>query len=55
MKRHHTIGNHDCFGIDPKSGIEPTDPLSGVHFITKASSVDGGERLRSDCAIKDTT
>jgi 3',5'-cyclic AMP phosphodiesterase CpdA len=29
MKLHHIVGNHDCFGVDPKSGIEPTDPLYG--------------------------
>jgi Icc protein len=29
MKLHHTVGNHDCFGVDTKSGVEPTDPLYG--------------------------
>jgi Icc protein len=29
MKLYHTVGNHDCFGVDPKSGVEPTDPLYG--------------------------
>ncbi len=29
MKVHHTIGNHDCFGVYPASGVEPTDPLYG--------------------------
>jgi 3',5'-cyclic AMP phosphodiesterase CpdA len=29
MKLHHTLGNHDCFGVDPKSGTEPADPLYG--------------------------
>src|SRR5580658_10385711 len=27
MKIYHTIGNHDCFGIYPASGVSPTDPL----------------------------
>ena len=26
MPLHHTIGNHDVFGILPKSGVAPTDP-----------------------------
>jgi 3',5'-cyclic AMP phosphodiesterase CpdA len=29
MKLYHTLGNHDCFGVDTKSGVEPTDPLYG--------------------------
>ena len=29
MKLHHTIGNHDCFGVYPASAVEPTDPLYG--------------------------
>lgn len=29
MKLHHTIGNHDCFGVYPASGISPSDPLYG--------------------------
>jgi Icc protein len=29
MKLYHTIGNHDCFGIFPASGISPSDPLYG--------------------------
>jgi 3',5'-cyclic-AMP phosphodiesterase len=29
MKIYHTIGNHDCFGVYPTSGIAPTDPLYG--------------------------
>jgi Icc protein len=29
MKLYHTIGNHDCFGVYPKSGVEPADPLYG--------------------------
>lgn len=29
MKLYHTIGNHDLFGVDPKSGIAPKDPAYG--------------------------
>src|SRR5271170_7068070 len=29
MKIHHTIGNHDCFGVYPASGVAPIDPLYG--------------------------
>jgi 3',5'-cyclic-AMP phosphodiesterase len=29
MKIHHTLGNHDCFGVYPASGVAPTDPLYG--------------------------
>lgn len=29
MKLHHTIGNHDCFGVYPASGVAPADPLYG--------------------------
>lgn len=29
VKLHHTIGNHDCFGVYPASGISPADPLYG--------------------------
>jgi len=29
MKIYHTIGNHDCFGVYPASGVAPTDPLYG--------------------------
>src|SRR5271170_6584489 len=28
-KIYHTIGNHDCFGVYPASGVTPTDPLYG--------------------------
>src|SRR5208283_5176396 len=27
VKVHHTLGNHDLFGIFPKSGVSPSDPL----------------------------
>jgi 3',5'-cyclic AMP phosphodiesterase CpdA len=29
LKLHHTIGNHDCFGVYPASGVAPADPLYG--------------------------
>jgi 3',5'-cyclic-AMP phosphodiesterase len=29
MKLYHTIGNHDCFGVYPASGISPGDPQYG--------------------------
>lgn len=29
IKIYHTIGNHDCFGVYPASGVSPTDPLYG--------------------------
>lgn len=29
LKLHHTLGNHDCFGVDTNSGVETTDPLYG--------------------------
>jgi 3',5'-cyclic-AMP phosphodiesterase len=29
MKIYHTVGNHDCFGVYPASGVDPTDPLYG--------------------------
>ncbi|HEY3937473.1 MAG TPA: metallophosphoesterase [Bryobacteraceae bacterium] len=29
MKLHHTLGNHDCFGVFPSSGVTPADPLYG--------------------------
>ena len=29
MKTYHTIGNHDCFGVYPASGVAPADPLYG--------------------------
>jgi len=29
VKIHHTIGNHDCLGVYPSSGVAPTDPLYG--------------------------
>jgi Icc protein len=31
---HHTIGNHDCFGVLATSGVAPTDPLYGKKFFT---------------------
>ena len=29
MKIYHTMGNHDCFGIYPSSGVAESDPLYG--------------------------
>ena len=29
LKLHHTLGNHDCFGVYPASGVSPSDPLYG--------------------------
>ena len=29
MKLYHTIGNHDLFGIETKSGVSPSDPAYG--------------------------
>ena len=33
LKVHHTIGNHDCFGVYPASGASPTDPLYGKKYF----------------------
>jgi 3',5'-cyclic AMP phosphodiesterase CpdA len=33
MKVHHTIGNHDCFGVYPASGASPSDPLYGKKYF----------------------
>ncbi|MFT8643945.1 metallophosphoesterase family protein [Gluconacetobacter sp.] len=30
---HHTIGNHDCFGVYTKSGVQPTDPMYGKKYF----------------------
>ncbi|MBB2185902.1 MAG: metallophosphoesterase [Gluconacetobacter liquefaciens] len=30
---HHTIGNHDCFGVYTKSGAQPTDPMYGKKYF----------------------
>jgi predicted phosphodiesterase len=30
---HHTIGNHDCFGVLPASGVASSDPLYGKKFF----------------------
>ncbi|MBB2155329.1 metallophosphoesterase [Gluconacetobacter diazotrophicus] len=30
---HHTIGNHDCFGVYTQSGARPTDPLYGKKYF----------------------
>lgn len=33
LQVHHTIGNHDCVGLFPKSGVETTDPLYGKRYF----------------------
>lgn len=33
LKVYHTIGNHDCFGVYPASGVSPTDPLYGKKYF----------------------
>ena len=33
LKVHHTIGNHDCFGVYPVSGVSPSDPLYGKKYF----------------------
>jgi 3',5'-cyclic AMP phosphodiesterase CpdA len=33
LKVHHTIGNHDCFGVYPASGVSPIDPLYGKKYF----------------------
>ncbi|AOX19371.1 metallophosphoesterase family protein [Kozakia baliensis] len=30
---HHTIGNHDCFGVYTQSGAHPTDPFYGKKYF----------------------
>ena len=32
LKLYHTLGNHDCFGVFPASGVAPTDPLYGKRY-----------------------
>ena len=32
LQVHHTIGNHDCFGVYPQSGMQPTDALYGKRY-----------------------
>ena len=34
MKVYHTLGNHDCFGVYPSSGIGPADPLYGKQMFS---------------------
>ena len=33
LEVHHTLGNHDCFGLYPQSGMGPSDPLYGKRFF----------------------
>lgn len=30
---HHTLGNHDCFGVYETSGVSPEDPLYGKRYF----------------------
>jgi 3',5'-cyclic AMP phosphodiesterase CpdA len=34
LKVHHTLGNHDCFGVYTASGVPTTDPLYGKKMYT---------------------
>ena len=33
MAVHHTVGNHDCFGVYARSGVAPSDPEYGKKFF----------------------
>ena len=33
LQVYHTIGNHDCFGVYPQSGMQPSDPLYGKRYF----------------------
>jgi 3',5'-cyclic-AMP phosphodiesterase len=35
MKIYHTIGNHDCFGVNPASGVSESDPSYGKKMYTE--------------------
>ena len=35
LKVHHTLGNHDIFGIYPSSGVGPADPLYGKKMFSE--------------------
>jgi len=35
LKVHHTLGNHDCFGVYPASGAGPADPEYGKKMYTE--------------------
>jgi Icc protein len=35
MKVYHTLGNHDCFGVYPASGVAVTDPLYGKKMFAE--------------------
>ncbi len=32
---HHTLGNHDVYGLYPQSGVAPSDPLYGKQYFLK--------------------
>jgi 3',5'-cyclic-AMP phosphodiesterase len=33
LKVYHTLGNHDCVGVYPASGLQPADPLYGKRYF----------------------
>lgn len=33
LKVYHTIGNHDCLGLFPQSGVAPSDPAYGKRYF----------------------
>ena len=33
LQVYHTLGNHDCFGVYPQSGMQPADPLYGKKYF----------------------
>ncbi len=35
LKVHHTVGNHDCFGVFTASGVETTDPEYGKKMFSE--------------------
>jgi 3',5'-cyclic-AMP phosphodiesterase len=35
MKIYHTLGNHDCFGVYPSSGVAESDPLYGKKMFAE--------------------
>ncbi len=37
---HHTIGNHDCFGVYEESGVSPDDPLYGKTYYLQRFELD---------------
>ncbi len=33
LKVYHTLGNHDCVGVNPQSGMTPSDPMYGKAYF----------------------